>query len=136
MAEINVGPKLGTPEAFGLAVRTTRAMYQAPQKLWASQAGIDQSVLSRLEGGKHPLPGRDQVIYWTTAWGLQWNEQATILISGGNLPVLDPIPQTDYDNTLVSIAIRETLGRIPRLGVIEVWLNRAQQLEEMGQQLS
>lgn len=103
---------------FGQSLRIARKDFS--QSEWGSAAGIDPSVLSRIEVGKQGLPDRQILVNWMRKWSLSAEERDNMMMDAGYLPELEEDLLTEVDRTIIKAAIRELLSPNAPTGFIDI----------------
>jgi transcriptional regulator with XRE-family HTH domain len=104
-------------------LRGVRGFHGKTLQEWGQAAGIDASVLSRIECGKM-FPRREQLLEWTASWGLSSEEEDGLLARAGMLPRL---PE-GIDHKMLSGAVKELFGLAPEQGCLETLRSRIHEL--------
>lgn len=102
-------PLFGSPEYFGRHLRSIRVLQGKSLRQWATEAGIDPSVLSRIERGEQRPPPKAELVAWAQAWGLRAGERINVLVAAEYLPIAHT-SLTDEDATVIMGAMRELFG--------------------------
>src|SRR5687768_9791325 len=96
---------LGSPSYFGEFLRKLR-VNRASQQEWVRTAGIDPSVLSRIERGEQLPPPRHLLVQWAHAWELPAADIVDLMVAAGYLPVIRG-PLVEEDRKVLMGAMRE-----------------------------